>query len=71
MQAGSFTQLFLGNGVYAYRRELNGESLTVVVSLAAAERPNPVSGTVVLSNYDRTEAPQRLAPYEALILREG
>lgn len=71
LQAGSFTRLFLGNGVYAYRRELNGEGLTVVVSLAAAERPNPVSGAVVLSNYDRTEAPQRLAPYEALILQEG
>ena len=70
LQAGSFTRLFLGNGVYAYRRELNGEGLTVVVSLAAAERPNPVSGTVVFSNYDRTQTPQRLAPYEALILRE-
>ena len=70
LQAGSFTRLFLGNSVYAYRRELNGEGLTVVVSLAATERPNPVSGTVVLSNYGRQESPACLSPYEALILRE-
>ena len=70
LQAGSFTQLFCGSGVYAYRRELNGESLAVVISLSERERPNPVSGTVVFSNYDRTQTPQRLAPYEALILRE-
>ena len=70
LQAGSFTQLFCGSGIYAYRRELNGESLAVVISLSERERPNPVSGTVIFSNYDRTQTPQRLAPYEALILRE-
>ena len=35
-----------------------------------AERKNPASGEVVCSNYGRETAPDRLAPYEALVLRE-
>ena len=70
LQAGDFTELYRRDGVYAYRRNRKDESLTVVISLSAEERPNPASGAVVFSNYDRQENPPRLSPYEALILRE-
>ena len=70
LQAGDFSELYCKDGVYAYRRSLNVESLIVVISLSTKERPNPVSGTVVLSNYGRQESPACLSPYEALILRE-
>ncbi len=70
LQEGDFTELYRKNGVYAYRRACNGETLTVVISLAEGERKNPASGEVVCSNYGRETAPARLAPYEALILRE-
>ena len=70
LQEGDFTELYRKNGVYAYRRACNGEALTVVISLAEGERKNPASGEVVCSNYGRETAPARLAPYEALILRE-
>lgn len=70
LQAGDFSELYRKDGVYAYRRSLNVESLIVVISLSTKERPNPVSGTVVLSNYGRQESPACLSPYEALILRE-
>lgn len=70
LQEGDFTELYRKNGVYAYRRACNGEALTVVISLAQGERKNPASGEVVCSNYGRETAPARLAPYEALILRE-
>ena len=70
LQTGDFSELYRKDGVYAYRRSLNVESLIVVISLSTKERPNPVSGTVVLSNYGRKESPACLSPYEALILRE-
>ena len=70
LQEGDFTELYRKNGVYAYRRACNGETLTVVISLAEGERKNPASGEVVCSNYGRETAPARLAPYEALVLRE-
>ena len=70
LQEGDFTELYRKNGVYAYRRACDGEALTIVISLAEGERKNPASGEVVCSNYGRETAPARLAPYEALILRE-
>lgn len=70
LQEGDFTELYRKNGVYAYRRACDGEALTIVVSLAEGERKNPASGEAVCSNYGRETAPARLAPYEALILRE-
>ena len=70
LQEGDFTELYRKNGVYAYRRACDGEALTVVISLAEGERKNPASGEVVCSNYGRETVPARLAPYEALILRE-
>lgn len=70
LQEGDFTELYRKNGVYAYRRACDGETLTVVISLAEEERKNPASGEVVCSNYGRETAPARLAPYEALVLRE-
>ena len=70
LQEGDFTELYRKNGVYAYRRACDGETLTVVISLTEGERKNPASGEVVCSNYGRETAPARLAPYEALILRE-
>ena len=70
LQEGDFTELYRKNGVYAYRRTCDGEALTVVISLAEGERKNPASGEVVYSNYGRETAPARLAPYEALVLRE-
>lgn len=70
LQEGDFTELYRKNGVYAYRRACDGKALTIVISLAQGERKNPASGEVVCSNYGRETAPARLAPYEALILRE-
>ena len=70
LQEGDFTELYRKNGVYAYRRACDGETLTVVISLAEGERKNPASGEIVCSNYGRETAPARLAPYEALVLRE-
>ena len=70
LQEGDFTELYRKNGVYAYRRACDGETLTVVISLAEGERKDPASGEVVCSNYGRETATARLAPYEALVLRE-
>lgn len=70
LQEGDFTELYRKNDVYAYRRACDGEALTIVISLAQGERKNPASGEVVYSNYGRETAPARLAPYEALVLRE-
>lgn len=70
LQEGDFTELYRKNGVYAYRRACDGETLTIVISLAEGERKNPASGEVVCSNYGRETVPARLAPYEALVLQE-
>ena len=47
------------DGVYAYRRSLNVESLIVVISLSTKERPNPVSGTVVPVSYTHLDVYKR------------
>lgn len=68
LQQGSFTELYRGDGLYAYRRALGEQSVTVVINLSQRQNKNPAGGRVLLSNYGRTACPGTLLPYEALLL---
>ena len=68
LQQGSFTELHRRDGLYAYRRALGEQSVTVVINLSERQNKNPAGGRVLLSNYGRTACPGTLLPYEAVLL---
>lgn len=68
LKQGSFRELYRRGGVYAYARELDGETLKVVINLTPKPKKSPISGKAVLSNYGRVEIGAALAPFEAAIL---
>ena len=69
LQAGSFAPLYRQNGVYAYARTFEGETLRVVINLTAEAKPSPFEGKAIFSSYNKAEVDGTLAPYEAAILR--
>ncbi len=68
LKRGSVRQLYRRGGVYAFARELDGETLKVVINLTAKTKKSPISGRAVLSNYERAEIGGTLAPFEAAII---
>lgn len=71
LRRGSFEELEAGGQVYAYRRAAAEETCTVVLNFS--DRPAAVShrGELVLSNYERESFDGELAPWEAVILKQG
>lgn len=71
LRRGSFEQLEAGKQVYAYRRALGDEALTVALNFSS--RPAQVShrGEVVMSNYGKASFDGQMQPWEAVILRSG
>lgn len=69
LRRGAFEELEAGAQVYAYRRKLGDEGMTVVLNFS--DQPAQVShrGAVVLSNYGETSFDGRMGPWEAVILR--
>ena len=70
LRHGSFVPLEAGAQVFAYRRELEGERMTVVLNFSG--KPASVShrGALVRSNYPREGFDGQLGPWEAVILEE-
>jgi oligo-1,6-glucosidase len=73
LKSGTFELLEAGNRLFAFRREYEGVSLTVLLSFSRKECKVPHRGNVVLSSYGRPVFDGNLKPYEAVILnpREG
>ncbi|MGE5613544.1 MAG: alpha-glucosidase [Bacillota bacterium] len=70
LKFGKFVPLKIGKHVFAYKRELDGRELTVLLNFSG--RSGNVkfirTGKVVISNYGSEEYTGILKPYEAIIL---
>ena len=64
LKEGDFTQLAATKSVYAFKRELNEESLIAVFNFSTKEKklPKCVFGKTVMSNYEGSS--EKLRPYE-------
>lgn len=68
---GAFAPLVVRKGFLAWRRALDGESLTVLMNLSGKRRRVPCLGDVLVSTGGRRVFDGILAPWEAVILRVG
>ena len=71
LRRGSFQPLEATKQVFAYRRELEGESLTMVLNFSDKPAQTGERGQLVRSNYPRRGFDGTLQPWEAVILGEG
>ena len=69
LKHGSFKELYRKNGVYAFRREHEGESLITVINISGKERQAPITGECVISTEGRAALEGAMKPYEAAIIR--
>jgi oligo-1,6-glucosidase len=69
LKHGSFRELEIGKYLFVYRREYEGESLTVALNFSRRPQKAQYGGEVVLSSYGRAAYDGILQPYEAVILK--
>ncbi len=70
LKYGTFKPLYARRRMMAYRRELDGEKLTVILSFSQRRQHVKARGDVLMDNYEKTEFDGVLEPYEAVVLRE-
>lgn len=68
---GEFQPLINRRGFLAWRRALDGESLTVLMNMSGRKRRVACLGEVILSTTGRLSFDGVLAPWEALVMRVG
>ena len=71
LKYGAFEPLTANRRVMAYRRVLDGESITVVLNFSKRSARVPYRGGVMADSLGRTIFDGRLAPYEAVVLMEN
>ncbi|MBE0600462.1 MAG: hypothetical protein IH607_01645 [Firmicutes bacterium] len=70
LKYGEFQPLFARRRVMAYRRELDGDKVTVVLSFSKRRQRVNARGSVLMDTYEKTQFDGVLEPYEAVVLRE-
>jgi oligo-1,6-glucosidase len=68
LKFGDFEALETTKHTFVYKRQLESQSLTVLLNFSDRPRKAQYSGSVVLSNYGRKSYDAVLQPYEAVIL---
>ena len=70
LRNGSFTELYAGKNVYAFRRQLDDKSLIAICNFSKKTVKNPISadGDTVISNYGINDQSGKLRPYEFLLI---
>ena len=68
LKYGAFKPLFATRRVMAYLRELDGESMTVLLNFSKRPARVPCRGEVVIGNLEKTTFDGLLQPYEAIVL---
>lgn len=69
LKFGSFAPIETKKHLFAFKRELGGRSLTVLLNFSDRIKKVPYNGDVFLSSYGRTAFDGILQPYEAVILK--
>lgn len=70
LKYGAFTPVTISKYLFSYKRQWEGESLTVLLNFSSRPRKASGGGEMVLSNYDRESYDGILMPYEGVILKE-
>jgi oligo-1,6-glucosidase len=74
LQYGNFNPLELGKNIIAYYRELDNQTVLIVINLAnkSATLSKPIEGEILISNIDTNKKIRlsRLKPYQALLIIE-
>jgi oligo-1,6-glucosidase len=74
LKFGDFIPLFADKYLMIYRRELNGETFTIVLNFSSKEiklnknTSNFLSGKVIIANTNRTHIDEKIFPWEGLLL---
>ena len=69
LRGGDFTALETGKQLFAYRRTLGSEQLTVLLNFSDKPVSCIYKGSLVRSNYSRRSFDGNLSPWEAVILK--
>ncbi len=69
LKAGSFVPLKISKHIFAYKRELNGEAITIILNFSNRFLKVKHNGEVLISNYSKMGINGILRPYEAVILK--
>ena len=69
LKFGSYKELYLKDGVFAFEREYEGESLVTVVNISGSVRITPLVGNCLISTEGRARLEGEMKPYEAAIIR--
>lgn len=65
---GSYRQIEASSRIFAYEREYEGERLTVLLNFSDDILTTPVTGDVLIGNYDRESFNGTLFPWEAAVI---
>lgn len=65
---GIFKPIQINNRLFIYKRELNGESLMILLNFSSHSQKADYQGELIISNYNKTAYNGILHPYEAVIL---
>ena len=71
LKFGDFSPLYADNRVMVYARTREGERLTVILNFSNRTAKAAYTGEVLASNMDRTVYNGTLAPWEAVVLKNG
>ena len=69
LKSGTFKPIKMTKHVFAYSRELNGKTITVLLNFSEKYRKAKYNGSVVISNYSKPGIPGVLRPYEGVLLK--
>ena len=72
LKFGTFRHILIKKHLFIYERELNGQSLLVMLNFS--DRPRKIrqgviAGDIIMSSYNRKGFDGLLQPYEAIILK--
>lgn len=70
LKYGAFTPVTISKHLFSYKRQWEGESLTVLLNFSGRPRKAFGGGEMILSNYHRETYDGILNPYEGVILKE-
>ena len=69
LKSGSFVPLKISKRIFAYKRELNGEAITVILNFSDRFKKVKHNGEILISSYSKTRITGIMRPYEAVILK--
>lgn len=70
LKYGTFRSVKICKNIFIFRREFEGDSLTILINFSQNPQSAPASGSLILSSYARKAYDNILKPYEAIIIKQ-